>query len=898
MNDEIRPIDNVSIFQFLSADGTAHQLKPDDNSNEFTVVWLDEKIDTSIDCRATQHQLRHIFNYVEVFTDESRCLDYIKHDNIQNQKIFFIVSGLLAMKMVSRVIELPQILYIYIFCQLSSDLIPNGDKVRGTFIDKHTLFATLTQDVRQITKSLTEMSVFCTPTAHEQSIISTENEDFNSFQNFLKAIININYSDTLSKDEMIKQCRCYYRGNKYKQEKINEFEAMYTSKDAISWYTTDSFIYRLLNKALRTRNVEIVYAFPYFIVDLCQQIHELHWQQIQGTHTKISTLYRGQLLSAAELENLKNHIGKKISMNSFLSTSRSYEIASLYSGEGKQQPFLKSVVFQINLIIDEPNLIMPFCSIEHISRFSEEKEYLFKVGTVFQLISIGEVRPGVWLIQLKLKSVFDHSVHKTAATSKQVLLDFFKPSLTSNSETENIDPLIDEIPSRYCDLMSGYIKVAEAYKMEQNHIEQLVCYKTALQIYEDISDSKQTLLRLGYYAITSRLEGRLLDCSTTTYGEILMESDENHGHQCPYRKYCNDYQKTMTHFKNVISPNYHSLTSLLVMKDVAFINKSYKKIETLEECLRELDLYINICTWYCGRSPKKQFHTNFATVTKSSTSPVTVFVSYRESENKVSKPVPYEICTTETVDAFIEKVCASAGWTYKWRLQLVHQSHILEKTMTLAECGIQNETYLVINQPDIQMPLDILHCIRDTNCSIGKDFIRVYIRMLNAEIMSISLSRDEGVLHLKYRIYDYSGIHVDQQRLIYNGKQIEDDRMLSDYHVQHDSTINLVHRIHCIYTRPPFLMMDEQSEKVRNEQTDTLRRTIQEVRENYNITSLETKRNILLRLKENLRSFWPSYNLLSSSYQYVSRFNEFLRDAIKDYDKQIKLLEETSVKSV
>jgi hypothetical protein len=93
-------------------------------------------------------------------------------------------------------------------------------------------------------------------------------------------------------------------------------------------------------------------------------------------------------------------------------------------------------------------------------------------------------------------------------------------------------------------------------------------------------------------------------------------------------------------------------------------------------------------------------------------------------------------------------------------------------------------------------------------------------------------------------------------------------------------------------------MMDEQSEKVRNEQTDTLRRTIQEVRENYNITSLETKRNILLRLKENLRSFWPSYNLLSSSYQYVSRFNEFLRDAIKDYDKQIKLLEETSVKSV
>src|SRR4051794_29304625 len=94
----------------------------------------------------------------------------VQHGDVQNQKIFFIVSGLLVMKIISCVIELPQIVYIYIFCQISSDLILNGDKIRGT----------LTEDVRQITKNLSEMSVFSSAAAQEQSIILIENEDFKS----------------------------------------------------------------------------------------------------------------------------------------------------------------------------------------------------------------------------------------------------------------------------------------------------------------------------------------------------------------------------------------------------------------------------------------------------------------------------------------------------------------------------------------------------------------------------------------------------------------------------------------------------------------------------------------------------------------------------------------------
>jgi len=53
---------------------------------------------------------------------------------------------------------------------------------------------------------------------------------------------------------------------------ISEFEKNYTASNALSWYTRNSFLYRIINKALRTQNMIYIFKCRFFIIDLFQQL--------------------------------------------------------------------------------------------------------------------------------------------------------------------------------------------------------------------------------------------------------------------------------------------------------------------------------------------------------------------------------------------------------------------------------------------------------------------------------------------------------------------------------------------------------------------------------------------------------------------------------------------------
>lgn len=72
----------------------------------------------------------------------------------------------------------------------------------------------------------------------------------------------------------------------------------------------------------------------------------------------------------------------------------------------------------------------------------------------------------------------------------------------------------------------------------------------------------------------------------------------------------------------------------------------------------------------------------------------------------------------------------------------------------------------------------------------------LYVKNLNKEIFEVSIRNTYTVEKLKIILRgEFHQAPVDQQRLIFAGKQLEDGRTLADYNIQNNATIHLVERI-------------------------------------------------------------------------------------------------------
>ncbi|UJR12633.1 hypothetical protein I4U23_016808 [Adineta vaga] len=358
-------------------------------------------------------------------------------------------------------------------------------------------------------------------------LFDDKSADFLWFHVFKDVLIRLPH-DEQTKQEMLNASRHYYRNNRQELERINEFERTYEPKDSIKWYTKNIFVYRLINKALRTEDVEQMYTYRYFIQDLYSSLAIRH--KIFKEFDEPVTVYRGLRLTQNEFNELTKNKQQLISMNGYLSTSFTREVAEMYAGEPASTSDKLSVLLEIECDVTKLGDRVIFADIASESNFQDENEVLFDIGVTFQLATVPKQNDnGVWYSKmiatdegrlLVHKYIDDHlefSENMSAKMMYSILLhsigkyesslSYFN-KLMSNPEDENIALI--------------HVHMARAFELKGDKINEWKHYKNAYKVLTEresrcLDDEARVLIHMGIFCSDRNNNDRALEYITRAF---------------------------------------------------------------------------------------------------------------------------------------------------------------------------------------------------------------------------------------------------------------------------------------------------------------------------------------------------------------------------------------------
>ncbi|CAF2944479.1 unnamed protein product [Rotaria sp. Silwood2] len=371
---------------------TNYQKRTDKNEEDVTIVWL-SKDTNNTKTQSLIAAIRSINDYIQVFNDQDEALAYI--ESIFEEKVWLIVDYL-SDHLLNILEALKQVDSLFLYTsETSKELSP---RVTALCPTEQQLIDEIKHIRRQINNQMTAFSIY-NQIKTEKIDLTQEVGTFLFFELFKVAFRKLPKKSE-AKKLMASKYRNYYADNPKVLEEIVHFEHDYKPHEALQWYINNSFIYRLINKALCTKNISSLCCFHFYIKDLSKQLEKEFTKFKKQNSSSPIQLYSGFKTTREGIKNFERNIGNLIFTHGYLSTTRQRRLAYDFVMKQSMQSDEEKVLFEYTVDLNHVTSIT-LADISEYNKFSDQNEILFDLGAVFKINScVYNAKENLWLVKV------------------------------------------------------------------------------------------------------------------------------------------------------------------------------------------------------------------------------------------------------------------------------------------------------------------------------------------------------------------------------------------------------------------------------------------------------------------------------------------------------------------
>ena len=344
---------------------------------DYTIIWHDPKINSPQNTIYV-NKLKALGD-VKVFENWQEASLSINQSEISFQVI---ISGTNGQPFIQSIADNKNIEQVYIFCgnkSFHSSWTKDYEKLVACVETRFDiLFDEISRNITAWQKQHSSLKVNFPAFAPIFDDLDTTM--MNRINFYLQGFVDFQNREQAKTDLLALSRAIYHDENNMKDFEKNYKE--YNMETILSWYTRQSFLFKIVNNCLRIASDDSILYARLAIRDLEATIKECF--QLQNKKYS-GLLYRGAYISGEEWSKVEANAGKEIEMLGFLSTSKNKAVATKFTLSDVAKKILITII--VPAAPDKGK--QGFAEIKEFSDYSNEEKVLFNIRSRFTILDVG-----------------------------------------------------------------------------------------------------------------------------------------------------------------------------------------------------------------------------------------------------------------------------------------------------------------------------------------------------------------------------------------------------------------------------------------------------------------------------------------------------------------------------